>query len=132
MQAEYLQDAKEWLVFAETDYGVAARLFEVYRPLPLEIICFHCQQAAEKAVKAVITLYGSPGGLPKSHDVLLLLNQIKNRVTIENELLSFADILTPYGIVMRYPHELFLEERHAKKAIEMAAAFIRWAKEQIK
>ena len=56
MQAEYLQDAKEWLVFAETDYGVAARLFEVYRPLPLEIICFHCQQAAEKAVKAVITL----------------------------------------------------------------------------
>jgi len=37
-------------------------------------------------------------------------------------------ILTPYAVSMRYPNELFLEERHAVKAIEMAKEFVDWAK----
>ena len=44
----------EWLSFAETDLGVARHLYESYHPKPLEIICYHCQQSAEKAIKAVI------------------------------------------------------------------------------
>ena len=44
----------EWLSFAETDLGVARHLYESFHPKPLEIICYHCQQSAEKAIKAVI------------------------------------------------------------------------------
>ena len=39
---------------AKHSLGVARHLYETYRPQPLEIICYHCQQAAEKAIKAVI------------------------------------------------------------------------------
>ena len=53
MANEYLDDAKESLSFAEADLGVAEHLNKTYHPKPLEIICFHCQQAAEKAVKSI-------------------------------------------------------------------------------
>ena len=43
-----------WIEFAKTDLGVAKHLDEQYYPKPLEIICYHCQQAAEKAIKAII------------------------------------------------------------------------------
>lgn len=91
-------------------------------------ICFHCQQAAEKAVKSIIVLNGSQGGIPKKHDLFLLLNQIKNMVSIDEKYYDYADILAPYGVAMRYPNELFLEERHAEKAIQMANEFVKWAK----
>ena len=127
MAPEDLNDAKEWLEYAKADLGVADHLFKTYYPKPLAIICYHCQQAAEKAVKTIIVLYGSQGGMPRRHDVFLLLNQIKNMVSIDNKFYDYADILAPYGVAMRYPNELQLEERHAAKAIEMANEFVVWA-----
>ncbi len=128
MANEYLDDARQWLSFAEADLGVAEHLDKTYHPKPREIICFHCQQAAEKAVKSIIVLNGSQGGIPKKHDLFLLLNQIKNMVSIEEKYYDYADILAPYGVAMRYPNELFLEDRHAEKAIQMANEFVKWAK----
>ena len=127
MAPEDLNYAKEWLEYAKADLGVADHLFKTYYPKPLAIICYHCQQAAEKAVKTIIVLYGSQGGMPRRHDVFLLLNQIKNMVSIDNKFYDYADILAPYGVAMRYPNELQLEERHAAKAIEMANEFVVWA-----
>ncbi len=129
MERENLTDAKEWLSYAENDLGVAEHLFKTYYPKPLSIIGFHCQQAAEKAVKALIVLHGSQGGIPKKHDVFLLLNQIKNMVDIDAKFYDYADILAPYGIAVRYPNELTLEEYHAEKAIRMAQEFVEWAKD---
>ena len=48
MPNEYITEAKEWLSFSESDLGVADHLNKTYHPKPLEIICFHCQQAAEE------------------------------------------------------------------------------------
>ena len=62
MVEERHTDAKEWLSYAEDDLGVAKHLLETYYPKPLAIICFHCQQAAEKAVKSIIVQHGSQGG----------------------------------------------------------------------
>ncbi len=120
--------AKEWLDFAQTDLGVAQHLFETYRPQPLEIICYHCQQAAEKAIKAAIVAHGAQGGMPKLHDLSFLLNQIKNMVEIDERYYDYADELTPYGVAIRYPSELGLEERHAKAALEHADELLKWAK----
>ncbi len=127
MVPEDLDDAKEWLEYAKADLGVADHLFKTYYPKPLAIICYHCQQAAEKAVKTIIVLNGSQGGMPRRHDIFLLLNQIKNMVSIDNKFYDYADVLAPYGVAMRYPNELQLEERHAAKAIEMANEFVAWA-----
>ena len=65
--------------------------------------------------------------MPKKHDIFLLLNQIRNMVSIDEKFYEYADVLSPYGVAMRYPSELVLEERHAKKALEMADEFVKWA-----
>ena len=113
------QEVKQWIEMAELDYGVAKHLYETYYPKPLEIICYHCQQAAEKTLKAVIIASGAQAGMPKSHDLSFLLNQIKNQVAVEERFYDYADELTPYGVAVRYPSELFLEERHAVDALKM-------------
>lgn len=122
------QIVKQWLDMADIDFGVAKHLFDTYYPKPLEIICYHCQQSAEKAIKAVIISAGAPGGLPRKHDLSFLLDQIKNAASIDERYYDYADALTPYGVAVRYPSELNLEEHHAKDALQFADAILQWAK----
>ncbi|MCD8099696.1 MAG: HEPN domain-containing protein [Oscillospiraceae bacterium] len=124
-------EAKRWFATAQTDFNVARHLFNTFYPKPLEIICYHCQQCAEKAIKAVIISKGAPGGMPKLHDLSFLLNQLKNSVEIDEKYYDYADTLTPYGVAVRYPNELFLEEHHAENALKMASEFLAWAKKSI-
>ena len=122
------QETKEWYERAVMDFGVAKHLEETYYPKPIEIICYHCQQSAEKAIKALIMYYGAEGGMPKLHDLSFLLNQIKNKVTIDDKYYDYADTLSPYGVSVRYPNELFLEEKHATEAIRFATEILQWVK----
>lgn len=122
------QETKEWYDRAVLDLGVARHLEKTYYPKPVEIICYHCQQAAEKAIKALIMYHGAEGGMPKLHDLSFLLNQVKNKVRIEEKYFDYADALSPYGVAVRYPNELFLEERHAGEAIQYADEILQWVK----
>ena len=122
------QETKKWVDMAEMDYGVAKHLYETYYPKPYEIICYHCQQSAEKIIKGIIIAGGSKGGMPKSHDLSFLMNQIKNQTYIEDKLYDYADELTPYGVAVRYPSELFLEEHHVRDALKMADEIMKWGK----
>ena len=45
--------SSEWLDFAYMDLSAAEHLLTM-RPLPVEIICYHCEQAAEKFLKATL------------------------------------------------------------------------------
>ena len=49
--------AKEWFETADLDYGSALFLLEM-KPMPFEIICYHCQQCAEKYLKGFTAYYG--------------------------------------------------------------------------
>jgi HEPN domain-containing protein len=62
--------AKKWLDYAQTDYNVALH-DTTFHPVPIEIICYHCEQAAEKALKAIlayhiVTRYPNDIGLNKA------------------------------------------------------------------
>lgn len=48
-----LSRAQEWQNFAEMDLSTAEYL-QGMRPIPVEIICYHCQQAAEKILKGYL------------------------------------------------------------------------------
>ena len=122
------QNIKEWIDMADTDYGVAEHLFKTYYPKPYEIICYHCQQAVEKMIKSIIIAAEIPGGMPKSHDLSFLLNLVKNRIDVPEKIYDYADELTPYGVAIRYPNELFLEERHVKAALQMTKETLEWGK----
>ena len=45
------KQVREWYEMAAADLGGAKHLDATYYPKPLELICYHCQQAAEKAIK---------------------------------------------------------------------------------
>ena len=123
----------EWLVFARTDYECARYLEGAsFHPRPLNIICYHCQQAAEKALKALIVYFGNQGGMPKVHDISFLLNQIKNLVReqkgiqVSHDLMMTADSLSKYGVAPRYPNEIEVDEYHAKKALADSKTILDW------
>ena len=113
---------------AEVDYNVAEHLYATYHPRPLEIICYHCQQAAEKAVKALILWQNDGRKVPKKHDISFLLDRLKDNMDVDESYYDYADSLTPYGVVVRYPSELHLEPRHAQGALQHAGAILEWAK----
>nr|WP_276538844.1 HEPN domain-containing protein [Murimonas intestini] len=82
----------------------------------LEIICYHCQQAVEKLLKDL--LISNNKTIQKTHDLEMLIALLQEEYDILEEILDICDNLTPYGVKSRYPQELFIEEFHAKKAIE--------------
>jgi HEPN domain-containing protein len=43
------KEIEEWMRYAKEDYNLVQHLYRGdYYPKPLEIICFHCEQATEK------------------------------------------------------------------------------------
>lgn len=121
------QDIRAWLSFADMDYD-AANILHAHHPRPCEIICYHCQQAAEKAIKAVYIYLEMPGGIPRKHDLSFLLNQIQNKIDISKELRQYADVLNVYGIVSRYPNEIHVDDERTKVALDYADYILEWAK----
>ncbi len=114
-----LTSAKEWQRVAEMDLLSAEYLLNMY-PIPIEIICYHCQQSAEKYLKGYLVLQGM--NPPKIHD----LNQLQKLCSNIND--SFVNIedqcsdLTVYGVQPRYPMQLILEEIDMQEALINAKA----------
>lgn len=71
---------------------------------PLDTAIYHCQQAAEKAVKAFLM---SRGLVPeKTHDVRKLAVQASGFEAGFNDYIDLAAALTPYAWEFRYPDDL--------------------------
>lgn len=109
--------AQEWLNIAEVDLS-SAEYLQAMRPVPVEVICYHCQQAAEKFLKGYLALQGQ--AIRKTHD-LVLLNKLCSVLdstfnSIENECLE----LTDYGVNVRYPFPVELNESDVLVALRNA------------
>jgi len=97
----------EWLAFSDMDLTAAKYLCGM-DPKLLEIICYHCHQAAEKSLKAFWVYLGFAP--PRTHDLEHLLDKCEG---FDN---SFADLrdesirLNPYASQPRYPFGLELTE----------------------
>ena len=120
-----------WLEYADGDLTTAEFLYEKQWPRQLEIICYHCQQAGEKAVKALYLAAEIPGGIPKKHDLWFLLEQIKGQVVVPENILEAAEELDPYSIIVRYPSENRVDDDLTKKALKQARLIVDWAKTEI-
>lgn len=120
-----------WLDFANADLETASFLYEKQHPRQLEIICYHCQQAGEKAIKALYIAKEIPGGIPRKHDLWFLLDQMKNTLVIPESIYDAAEKLDPYAIVFRYPGENRVDDHRAEQAINLARAIVDWAKQSI-
>ena len=85
---------KEWMEFARMDFLTAKHLYEHMYPKPLEIICYHCQQAIEKLLKGVLISKGVT--IKKTHDLGLLAEMLQEYTEMDEKYLEMCDDLTPY------------------------------------
>ena len=92
---------KEWLRYANTDYSVAL-FIKNHHPIPIEIICYHCQQAGEKALKSVLALHNEK--IPKTHDLYKLLELCSSHYPDMISVFSDQAVrLSDYSTITRYP-----------------------------
>ena len=120
---------EDWLARAIGDLALACV------PLPdkgyYEDLCFHAQQAAEKAIKAVYKKHDLT--FRYTHDLgELLADLMEKGITIPHEV-EAAQILTVYAWEARYPGlaEPLTNEEY-REAIKQANDVVRWAKNLFK
>lgn len=94
---------RSWLTKAGNDLRSAKLLGSADDEL-LDAAIYHCQQAAEKAVKAY--LVGRGVTPEKTHDIRNLTIQAAVYEPRFNELVAKAAALTPYAWAFRYPNDL--------------------------
>jgi HEPN domain-containing protein len=94
---------RAWLAKAASDLK-SAGILGAAEEAPLDTAVYHCQQAAEKALKAFLVFKEkSP---EKTHDLRKLTLEAAEQEPRFNALLDMAAALTPYAWEFRYPDDL--------------------------
>ena len=106
---------REWIDKAEDDYRTAECLAQAKERL-YDQICFHCQQSAEKYLKAL--LEEAQLSIEKTHELERLLHQLLPYHASLRPLRRGLIFLTNFSVSIRYPGE------RAKK--RQATAAVRW------
>jgi HEPN domain-containing protein len=107
---------RQWVKKAEDDFGLAETT--AAGPIPLhDQVAFHCQQAAEKYLKAVL----NEGGLaiPKTHDLEALLDLLLPAYPVLRSHRRGLAALTNFAVAVRYPG------KNANR--RQAVSCLRWA-----
>ena len=114
--------ARLWLRKADHDL-ITANQTLLLADGPTDTVCFHAQQAAEKALKAVLTLRGR--NVPRFHDLVRLLElAVVDVPALEYFRVSCAE-MTGYTVEVRYPGDEFDPERsEAVDAVRVAEELV--------
>ncbi len=96
MSINFLEEAAIWLAEAEVDRATAASLVGKF-PAPA---CFHAQQTAEKALKAIYLASGVD--YPYFHAISELLGGLADTYETLNQFRDVASVLDDYYIGTRY------------------------------
>ncbi len=117
-------DPREWLRRARSNLNLArvGRQADVL----LADLCFEAQQAAEKAIKAV--LVATSTRFPKTHVLSDLLDLAFERGVPVPDSVREAQILSAYAVAGRYPgwaEDVSLEQY--ERAVELADRVLMWA-----
>jgi HEPN domain-containing protein len=121
--------SEEWVFKAEDDYRSAeALLYEIEIPI-VDTACFHCQQSAEKYIKAFLVEHDID--FPRSHNLMQLLElclQVdEDFLSIQKQLQS----LEHYAVTIRYPG-LTVPFEFAEEAFETASHIRAFVKKKLK
>lgn len=108
-----------WLKKGDDDFTVAARLFGE-EDMPRSIVCFHCQQAVEKWLKALII--AQAGDPPKTHDLVLLSNLVVLDQDAHHVIKECALDFMEYAVELRYPGDYEPTREDIVKAIQYCRA----------
>lgn len=118
-------DPREWMNRARSNLVRArSRMPGIY----LEDLCFDAQQAAAKAIKAVMIARDIE--FPYVHDLDRLLTLLEPTGQPVPDEIHRAERLTRYATAARYPGmERPVSEQEHAEAVAIAEAVVRWAEE---
>ena len=109
---------REWVRKAEDDFQAAGVLAARRGPFH-DQVCFHCQQSAEKYLKAL--LEERSVAIPKTHDLEDLLDLALPHFSLLDRLRRGLRFLTDFAVDPRYPL--------LRTTKRQAASALRWAGE---
>jgi HEPN domain-containing protein len=110
-----------WIEKGDHDLGSAKVIFQ-YIPDYFDTIAFHCQQAVEKYLKAMLIYYNID--FQKVHDLTYLLELLSRSMEIDSELFHKAITLNNFAVEIRYPNQtLYLTREELIEAFEIAEEF---------
>ena len=90
----------EWVRKAEADEGMARALAAAGTPF-YDGICYHCQQAAEKFLKAILQELSLK--IPRTHELTDLMGLLLPHHSSLRSLRRGLDFLTRFAVNPRYP-----------------------------
>jgi len=124
---EDVLDVKEWIFEAQGDYDhsvwTAADAKNPYAP---KVVCFHCQQSAEKILKAY--MIAKEGTRIKEHDPTILLKRCKSYSSDFDCLDIACSELSMFATKSRYPSKRKITELDMKAALEAASQILEFTK----
>lgn len=122
MSDEKQQEVFAWMKKADDDLRSARIVMDAKPPL-IETALFHCQQAAEKAMKAFLTAHDMP--FRKTHDLDELAAACEKIDASLKKVLDPARDLTVFAWEFRYPGSSSTpSEEESYDAISLAEAVI--------
>lgn len=93
---------RQWLIKASNDLR-NAQIVAVTPEGPLDTAIYHCQQAAEKAVKGFLFSKDEP--FEKTHDIVRIVRLAEQFEPRFGDFIEQARILTPLAWRFRYPSD---------------------------
>ena len=122
-------NVKKWIHFAQMDFDGASTLAKTrFRP-PMELVCYLCQQAAEKILKAYTI--ARTNTRKKTHVLEDLLNDCVSYSADFNNLRDNCTKLMPYIALAHYPSDIELTEYHMRQALKDAQKILTFTKSKL-
>lgn len=111
-------EVKAWMDKAEHDFRAAQHMVELAEEGLTDIPCFHCQQCAEKYLKALLICHEV--SFPRTHDLRLLLDLLPKGISLGVARERIIP-LNRYVIEGRYPGDWEpITPAEARMALDMA------------
>ena len=112
---------KEWIEKADHDLGTAKLIF-LHIPDYFDTVAFHCQQAVEKYLKAILVYYEID--FQRTHNLIYLLELLAKKIEIEEDRYDKAILLNGFSVQIRYPDKtIFLSKQELEIAIAISDEF---------
>jgi HEPN domain-containing protein len=110
--------AESWFRRASIDLDTAGFLSENMQPVPIEIVCYLCEQAVEKYLKGFLVLNDT---VPqKTHNLNSLGVACTEFSKSYEDVADMLSVLTEYAVHIRYPSEIEISNEDMRRALANA------------
>ena len=128
---DYKELYDEWINIANIDYETSKRMYDEHWQKQHYIICYLCQQAAEKYLKGFLAYNGEE--VIKIHILENLLDVCNKYEQNFETLREKCEYLTPFAVQIRYPDSFYdITDVESSKALEYAKIIIDFVNDKMK